>query len=305
MNFKQYLFFCRPQKLQKKFIITLIVFTMSVFLLPSPAFATAINNESIINLTNKIRIKNNVPPLSANQLLTKAAYEKANAIIKAQTFSHNIGGKKFSIWIRNAGYDYSFVGENLAIGFLNAETTMSAWLKSPSHRKNILNSRFKEIGVAVIKDKFNGKNEILVVQIFGEPRITNIHLTKNIDKNQINVQREKQKKELDQTYSFLYLGATTPSHMDWINTDHSLQIKYQQKNYKYKNMQTISFFNNQVLPIVQLFFTKTKFSFSSSPISIHQYYFIVLFGLLVSFVWIIYVLLNFQNLKNANNKDNK
>ena len=46
---------------------------------------------------------------------------------------------------------------------------MKAWLASPTHKKNILNPKFKEIGVAVKTANFEGHESILVVQIFGTP----------------------------------------------------------------------------------------------------------------------------------------
>ncbi len=122
--------------------------------------------------------------LTANQLLIKAAYDKADAIFETQKFQHNINGKKFSTWIRDAGYKYSYVGENLAIDFLTSEGIIEAWSNSEPHNKNLLNPRFKEIGVATKTGIFNGENTIVIVQIFGESannkilgRISSINLS--------------------------------------------------------------------------------------------------------------------------------
>ena len=46
-------------------------------------------------------------------------------------------------------YDYSYAGENLAMDFHSAEKMEDAWMKSPTHRANILNEKYKDIGVAV------------------------------------------------------------------------------------------------------------------------------------------------------------
>ncbi len=157
------------KKLQKQIIFSLLITLIGIFLLPNTAYLSGITPEKIIELTNKERQKRNLPPLTVNQLLTKAAYQKANDIFKSQTFQHNINGRKFSSWIKNTGYEYIYVGENLAIDFITSEGVIDAWLKSPSHRKNILNTEFKEIGVAVVNGKFNNHQTILVVQIFGSP----------------------------------------------------------------------------------------------------------------------------------------
>lgn len=142
---------------------------IGIFLLPQIAFLFSITDENIINITNKERIKENLSPLTANQLLSKAAYDKAQAIINSQKFGHNIIGEKFSHWIKESGYQYSYIGENLAVDFYTNEGIMKAWLKSPTHRKNILNEKFSEIGVAVVSGNLDGKETTLVVQIFGQP----------------------------------------------------------------------------------------------------------------------------------------
>ncbi len=155
----------------------ILIMIMGVFLFPGLSYASIINDENIINITNKTRIEEGLNPLTANQLLSKAAYDKAEAIFSTKKFAHTLNNKKFSTWIKEAGYQYKSVGENLAIDFITSEGAMRAWLKSPSHKKNILNPKFQEIGVAVKSDKFSGHEATLVVQIFGTPAILSNQLT--------------------------------------------------------------------------------------------------------------------------------
>jgi uncharacterized protein YkwD len=158
-------------------IISLLVILTGIFLLPSTAYLSTISEEKIIELTNIERQKNNLNGLSSNPLLTQAAKNKAFDLIKYQKFEHNLNGQKFSSWIKTTGYQYSFAGENLAVDFVTSEGVLNAWLASKSHRENILNSKFTEIGVAIVEGKFQNKNSILVVQIFGTPLAT---LTKRL-----------------------------------------------------------------------------------------------------------------------------
>ncbi|MDD5295089.1 MAG: CAP domain-containing protein, partial [Patescibacteria group bacterium] len=123
----------------------------------------------IIELTNEKRIEDGLNILTPNGLLSRAAENKAQAILASGQFQHNIGEKKFSEWIKEAGYKYSYVGENLAVDFITSEGILDAWLASPTHKKNILNSYYKEIGVAVAQGNFDGQNTTLVVQTFGAP----------------------------------------------------------------------------------------------------------------------------------------
>jgi len=46
---------------------------------------------------------------------------------------------------------------------------VASWLASPTHRANILDPDFKEMGVAVAFGKFNNRDTILIVQHFGAP----------------------------------------------------------------------------------------------------------------------------------------
>ncbi|MFA4834120.1 MAG: CAP domain-containing protein [Patescibacteria group bacterium] len=138
---------------------------------PKLAYLSSITPEKIIELTNENRVENNLNVLTANQVLAQAAEAKAQAILTGGQFQHNIGDKKFSEWIKEAGYKYSYVGENLAIDFITSEGVLDAWLASNTHKKNILNSYYQEIGVAVAQGNFDGQNTTLVVQIFGAPPV--------------------------------------------------------------------------------------------------------------------------------------
>lgn len=165
------------------FILSLIL--VGIFLLPNIAFLSTISDENIIVLTNKEREKAGLSALSANQLLTKAAIQKSRDIINSQAFQHNINGRKFSSWVRDAGYEYSYTGENLAIDFYSAEGVLKAWLNSPSHKKNLLNENFTEIGVAVVEAEFENQKTLLVVQVFGAPLLKNLQIGQITPNNSI------------------------------------------------------------------------------------------------------------------------
>jgi hypothetical protein len=200
---------------------TMLFLIVGVFLLPDLVFAKMINDENIINITNATRVERGLNQLTANQLLSKAAYDKAEAIFTEQAFEHSLGDKTFSTWVKDAGYKYQNVGENLAIDFVSSEGTMKAWLASPSHKKNILNPKFKEIGVAVRTANFEGHKSILVVQIFGTPIInTQINNIQDFNKS-INA---NQKKEMLLTNSApqTLVVTNTKTNQNYLNKANSL-----------------------------------------------------------------------------------
>lgn len=160
------------QKLiRANFRLSLLGILMGIFLLPNLAYLSTITPERLIELTNQERETNGLNSLTANQLLTKAAIAKGKAILESQTFKHNIDNKKFSSWIRDAGYNYSYVGENLAIDFVTSEAVVEAWENSPLHKKNLLSPYYQEIGISTVPGKFQEQDTTVVVQIFGAPAI--------------------------------------------------------------------------------------------------------------------------------------
>lgn len=184
-NKKQY--FLILANFRARYVILLLF--AGVFLFPKIAYLSTITPEKIIELTNQERIKKNEKPLTANQHLSQAAYNKAEAIFTKQRFEHNFGDRRFSAWVRDVNYKYRYVGENLAIDFVTSEGVMKALVNSPTHYENIVNEKFSEIGVAVVEDIFEGEKSILVVQIFGTPLENNLALDtneKNISKNNEN-----------------------------------------------------------------------------------------------------------------------
>lgn len=126
--------------------------------------------EQIINLTNAKRAANGAPALLANSLLSSAASAKAADMLSANYWSHNSpSGKTPWSFISTSGYKYIYAGENLARDFGDPQSVVDAWMNSSSHKKNLLDADFKEIGVAVVSGKLTGRDGILVVQMFGTP----------------------------------------------------------------------------------------------------------------------------------------
>lgn len=127
-----------------------------------------VESSILIDLTNEARIRHNKIPLIKNLNLENAANMKADDMITNNYFAHNSpNGVTPWFWIKKAGYNFIYAGENLAIDFTDSIDIEEAWLKSPEHRANILNGDFKEIGISTKAGKSEGKYTIFVVQMFG------------------------------------------------------------------------------------------------------------------------------------------
>jgi len=155
-------------------------------------FALAATSDQIINLTNTERTQNSLNTLTANGDLAQAAQAKAQDMFKDGYFAH-ISPDGTTPWdfIKGAGYEYSYAGENLAIGYDNGAELVNAWMNSPLHRANILNEKFSEIGVAVVNGNYNGENTDIVVQMFGTPlALVNNNTNENTNVNNITANVE-------------------------------------------------------------------------------------------------------------------
>lgn len=133
-------------------------------------FATNINIDNLLILTNKERQDNHLQVLTINPELSAAAYKKAQDMFAHDYWAHNspLGTTPWD-FIKESGYTYIYAGENLAKDFQNSADVVKAWMDSPSHRENVLRSEYKDIGFAVVNGMLNGEETTLVVQMFGTP----------------------------------------------------------------------------------------------------------------------------------------
>ncbi|MFC1662862.1 CAP domain-containing protein [Patescibacteria group bacterium] len=152
-------------------IFSKIFLAVFLFLLyPSPAQFSSLSTSNIVSLTNSSRAEANLGALSVSSQLTSAAEAKANDMLARDYFAHTTpDGKPFYKWVQEAGYSYSLSGENLALDFSSAESAHNALMASTSHRDNILNPKFKNIGLAVVSGDFNGRDTFVLVELFGNP----------------------------------------------------------------------------------------------------------------------------------------
>ena len=134
---------------------------------PQNIFFADITKSSLEIFVNQTRQSLGIKPLSENEKLNQAAQLKAENMVQNQYFEHTSPtGVTPWFWFLKAGYNYKYAGENLAIGFFDSQEVFNAWLNSPSHKANITNPNYTEVGTAVLQG-FGSNNSIIVVQEFG------------------------------------------------------------------------------------------------------------------------------------------
>lgn len=171
--------------------VFIILFLFTIY--PNLVYLSTDIYHQIIELTNKTRIEDGFAPLKVNPVLEKAAYDKAQDMLLNQYFAHDApDGKRPWQWIDKEEYDYINAGENLVMNFTSAETAYSALLQSETHRKNIVNPKFTDIGVAVLAGEMNGKKTMIMVEMFGRPRAVDVQKNmKNITAAVENIKLQK------------------------------------------------------------------------------------------------------------------
>ncbi|MCM0757330.1 CAP domain-containing protein [Sporomusa sphaeroides DSM 2875] len=116
-----------------------------------------------VNLLNADRAANGLPPLKLNLAVTAVARQHAQDQIDRNFFAHvNPDGKSPFDRMRSAGISFGYAGENLAIN-RNVTAAEQAFMNSPGHRANILNPKYKQVGIGV---RYSPQGSVYVVQNF-------------------------------------------------------------------------------------------------------------------------------------------
>jgi hypothetical protein len=167
-----------PHLLTEEFIFVLVVFVGILFYFNQNNFdiikklklTATVYPAVLADLTNQDRGLNGVTKLNWSPTLEKAAKLKAEDMLENSYFAHTSpSGLTPWHWLNEVNYNFVYAGENLAVDFTESQNVENAWLNSPKHKENIMNSNFTEIGIATVDGVFEGKQTTFVVQFFGKP----------------------------------------------------------------------------------------------------------------------------------------
>ena len=130
-----------------------------------PAASTPVGE--VLRLVNVERAKAGCGALTVDSRLAAAAGAHSADMAANKYFSHTgRNGSDVADRVEAAGYTWSSVGENIAKGQPTPAAVMQAWMNSSGHRANILNCRFRNIGIGLAYD---GRSPVWT-QDFGTPR---------------------------------------------------------------------------------------------------------------------------------------
>jgi hypothetical protein len=169
----------QPHVLQKAAVVGMAILVLisfsianlhSILWFSSEWLVSTILPAVVTDATNSARIVEGQAPLVRNELLDEAARLKAEDMAAKGYFAHwSPDGVSPWHWFGEAGYQYMKAGENLAVHFTDSTAVVEAWLDSPTHRDNILNESYTEIGIGTAEGEYEGHDTVFVVQMFGSP----------------------------------------------------------------------------------------------------------------------------------------
>jgi uncharacterized protein YkwD len=107
--------------------------------------------QQVVDLTNQAREQNGLPALQVNSALVQSAQIQSTNMAQLNELDHTLPGVADPTLQSRAnavGYNYAWLGENIAFNYSDAPSVVNAWMNSPEHRANILNPNFTDIGVS-------------------------------------------------------------------------------------------------------------------------------------------------------------
>lgn len=133
-----------------------------------PLQPSDIDIHTLWTLTNQERAKAGAPAVSLNPKLNQSATEKCNDMVARDYWNHNTpdGQDPWPVILKHTKYKHA--GENLAFQYENANDIVIGWMGSPTHKANLVDPRFDNVGFAVcVSENLAGQGRgLIVVQHF-------------------------------------------------------------------------------------------------------------------------------------------
>ena len=129
---------------------------------------------AVLRLQNRQRRAHGLRPLRGCRSLRRAAVRHARDMVRRNYFGHmSFGGRTVADRVGRSGYSRRrfTVGENLFYQLPprpSPAKVVAAWMASPSHRHEILNPAWREVGIGtVMRPPFRARGGVTVVAVFG------------------------------------------------------------------------------------------------------------------------------------------
>jgi hypothetical protein len=144
-------------------------------------YASDITPVDLLTLTNQQRAAAGLPALRLDSRLNQSAALKAGNMFAENYWAHvSPSGIQPWHWFAQAGYPYTYAGENLAKDFDTSAGVMQGWMNSPGHKANVLNVNYTDVGFAVQNGALVGNETTLVVAHYGSTTAQQVAVTATV-----------------------------------------------------------------------------------------------------------------------------
>lgn len=163
----------RTMRYAAAFAVMKLLVVVVAIALPNAMFASAEASNALLGhllaATNAFRTSVNVVGFHADPRLARSATAKADDMVTQSYFAHQSpDGRATEDFLRDAGYPYLVAGENLAMGSVDASAILAAWAASPTHRRNLVDADFADVGFGVERGVLEDIPTLFVVQHLGK-----------------------------------------------------------------------------------------------------------------------------------------
>jgi uncharacterized protein YkwD len=131
---------------------------------PEPASAASPSGLAMVAKVNQVRKRHGLPPLRASRSLMRSSGRFSRHLMRVDVFGHR---SRVS-----ASGGFRRLGECLAIhGGRSAGVsfTVRAWLRSPGHRREVLNPHMSQVGAGMTRGRFHRHRAVIWVLQVGKP----------------------------------------------------------------------------------------------------------------------------------------
>jgi uncharacterized protein YkwD len=127
----------------------------------------------LLTLHNDARENHGLKPFCVHPALQEAARAHSKDMILRDYFSHNTNGEGEDACtrIRHFGYRWSYCGENIGYN-TTPEVMFRSWMRNSLHHRNIVDGRFREIGIGACPGDYIDSKTTMYTVDFGTRRQT-------------------------------------------------------------------------------------------------------------------------------------
>jgi uncharacterized protein YkwD len=131
--------------------------------------ATRLDPGAAVAALTAYRASHDLGAVRLDPALTAMAQRQADAMVAANTLSHNVAGA-FTTRLASAGVDAPEAGENLGGGYFSLDHAMAGWRGSSEHNANLLMRNATRIGIAIAKDPRTRYGVYWALELAAEPQ---------------------------------------------------------------------------------------------------------------------------------------